>query len=619
MADTSAQESKQQPKGISSTMQKLLGATAIIALCACGGISVWQQQQAKNQQSQVAQHALDLLMGSYQPTIAPTATGSYLAARYATVNGEAESALRYIDGAIKVAQDSDPLVAQAYRLSLFAGEYSKALDYAERLPSTYKDSLLDPSLLRTIMAMKAGNAKAAEKHMRGMSAEGVAGLFLPFVKSWVDLANHAPVDLQPIIAMAPHVGELKPVLYYQIALLLDAMGDTDQAAIYYEKLAKKSHHSHRMSELLVDFYQRRGDEAQVKALKEHYMQEYGVPLVVTSGKQPIVSEPKQGLAEVFYGVGSVLYSLGALHEAQVPLNLALELEPNQRAIYFLFGNLYEKTEMPKEAIEAYAKVQDDSLFGLHAKIRQAYLLGEMKRYDKAYQLLGEVAKQYPSLTEPLLTKGDILRGQEQYKQAVSAYTSALEKLAPAQQKHWPIYYARGIAFERAGQWQKAEDDFLEALRLQPDQPDVLNYLGYSWLIQNKHITRAKEMIEKAMVARPQDAHIVDSMGWALYHLQEYSKALGYLEQAADLAPRDPTVNEHLGDAYWQLGYALQARYQWERALLFDPQEPGQEEAIRQKIAQGVVPSQSDAASSRAAVVSDTARVEARIEPNRVTQ
>ena len=136
-----------------------------------------------------------------------------------------------------------------------------------------------------------------------------------------------------------------------------------------------------------------------------------------------------------------------------------------------------------------------------------------------------------------------------------------------QKPNWLIFYFRGICYERSKQWTKAETDFKKALELFPDQPHVLNYLGYSWIDQGVNLDEGMRMIRRAVEQRPDDGYIVDSLGWAYYRIDEYDEAVKHLERAVELKPEDPTINDHLGDAYWKVGRTLEATFQWaQRAI-----------------------------------------------------
>ena len=167
--------------------------------------------------------------------------------------------------------------------------------------------------------------------------------------------------------------------------------------------------------------------------------------------------------------------------------------------------------------------------------------------------------------------GDLLRGQKRFSEAADAYSEAIKRLkAEDMPPRWSLYYSRGIAYERSNQWNLAEADLEHALELKPDQPLVLNYLGYSWIDRGEKLKSGLKMIEKAVELRPDDGYIVDSLGWAHYRLGDYASAVQYLEKALELVPEDPTINDHLGDAYWKSGRVTEARYQWRRALQFKP-------------------------------------------------
>jgi len=141
-----------------------------------------------------------------------------------------------------------------------------------------------------------------------------------------------------------------------------------------------------------------------------------------------------------------------------------------------------------------------------------------------------------------------------------------------ERRHWFLFYVRGIAYERSGRWEEAERDFRKALELEPDQPNVLNYLGYSLVEKGIKLDEALEMIRKAVEKRPNDGYITDSLGWALYRLGRYEEAVEPMERAVELTPLDPVINDHLGDVYWMVGRKREARFQWKRALSFGPDE-----------------------------------------------
>jgi Flp pilus assembly protein TadD len=137
-------------------------------------------------------------------------------------------------------------------------------------------------------------------------------------------------------------------------------------------------------------------------------------------------------------------------------------------------------------------------------------------------------------------------------------------------------------------WPLAEADLQESLKLFPDQPLALNYLGYSWVDQNHNLKKGMALIERAVTLKPDDGYIVDSLGWAHYKLGNYKEAVRFLEHAVELKPEDPVLNDHLGDALWRVGREREARFQWDQALTLEP-EPDDVEKIKKKIAEGLPP------------------------------
>ncbi len=179
-----------------------------------------------------------------------------------------------------------------------------------------------------------------------------------------------------------------------------------------------------------------------------------------------------------------------------------------------------------------------------------------------------------------------MRSSQRYKEAEHYYTRAIEMLKKPKKRHWTLFYARGVSRERLKNWTDAESDLKMALKLSPDQPLVLNYLGYSWVDQGINLKRAMDLIRKAVKLKPDDGYFVDSLGWAHYRLGNFKKAAQQLERAVELRPDDPVINDHLGDAYWRVKRFLEAKYQWSQALTLEP-EPEDEKKINQKLADGL--------------------------------
>lgn len=235
------------------------------------------------------------------------------------------------------------------------------------------------------------------------------------------------------------------------------------------------------------------------------------------------------------------------------------------------GDLLEADKRLKDANRIYGAIAKDSPFHWTGRLRAAANLAELQETDGAIAILEDMARERTDQHEPLVQIADILRQRERFAESAAAMERAVARLPTIERRHWAIFYGRGIAYERSKQWPKAEADFLKALELEPNQPLVLNYLGYSWVEQGKNLDQARRMIEKAVELRPADGYIVDSLGWVLYRLGDMNGAVTKLERAIELRPDDPVINDHLGDAYWRVGRKTEARFQWKRALSFKPE------------------------------------------------
>ena len=237
----------------------------------------------------------------------------------------------------------------------------------------------------------------------------------------------------------------------------------------------------------------------------------------------------------------------------------------------LIGGIFDSDERYQHAIAVYKKIDVQSPFAWPAQLRIASNLDKLDRTKDAVKMLNDLAKKHSDKADPLIYLGDILRSRERFAEAVKAYDRALSRIKEIKKQHWSLFYARGISLEQSKQWQRAEADFLKALEFEPEQPYVLNYLGYSWVDRGKHFAKAQDMIKKAVKLRPNDGYIIDSLGWAFYKLGNYKDSVPQLERAVEIRPHDPIINDHLGDAYWRVGRLTEARFQWNRVLVLKAQ------------------------------------------------
>ena len=305
-----------------------------------------------------------------------------------------------------------------------------------------------------------------------------------------------------------------------------------------------------------------------------------------AARQPIpfdiVTSAKEGMADVFNSVALALD--GGLDDAYVLLyaRLAQALRPEMDDYALTVAQLLERLDNYELASEVYETIPQSSPSFVRAELGRAEALRALGNEDAEAEVLKQLVKTRPEEAGAHIALGDGMRRRERYEEAIEAYTNALALLPDDAARLWPIYFTRGIAYERSDRWPEAEADLRKALDLNPGQPQVLNYLGYSFLEMRTNLDEAMEMIREAVEARPQDGYITDSLAWGLYRLRRFDEAVEPMERAVELMPVDPIVNDHLGDVYWAVGREREAIFQWRRAQSFDP-EPEDAERIRRKL------------------------------------
>ncbi len=334
----------------------------------------------------------------------------------------------------------------------------------------------------------------------------------------------------------------------------------------------------RANEIVRGFATRLPDNPIVAAL--------GAELSGDQPVQPLIRRSVQGAAEVLFGLGAALSREGGDQLAAIYLQLAVHVDPTHGLAWLTLADLYEKLQRPAEAAAALDRVPATSPLKRTAELQLALTLDDLERTDDAIAHLNGLIARDPRDVDALTTLGNVLRVRKRFPEAAEAYSRAIALIPRVERRHWTLFYYRGIAFERSKQWERAEPDFVRALELEPDQPLVLNYLGYSWVDQNRRIDEAMRMLRRAVEQRPDDGYIIDSVGWAYYRLGRYDEAVIWLERAISHKPADPVINDHLGDAYWKVGRFLEARFQWRHARDANP-EPEDLVRIEQKLRDGL--------------------------------
>jgi len=448
-----------------------------------------------------------------------------------------------------------------------AGQESEA---GKRLEQAYK---LDSSALRVVEAYGSWLS-------RNGRADDAKKVFADFNKS---VPNH-PLVMQALAVLnAPAPHEATPVverveLPAGTRLSVGARGEQVRRVQSIIKLKPDGVFSQQMRRAVREFQERNGlpvDGMVGMKTAEKLNAAIGGGTVAHKGELPrLVASADDGAAEALYGLGASLGRRGGEDLGLVYLQLALYLQPDHPLALLSLADLYESLKKPELAIKAYERIPQTSPLHRNAAIQMATDLDALDRADEAEKHLIALVKEFPEDQEAIMALGNVQRGHKKFAECADTYSKGVKALGTPEKANWVLFYFRGICYERSKQWPQSEADLKKALELFPDQPQVLNYLGYSWIDQGVHLDDGMAMIKKAVQQRPDDGYIVDSLGWAYFKLGNYDEATKQLERAIELKPEDPTINDHLGDAYWRIGRTLEARFQWAHArdLKADPED-----------------------------------------------
>ncbi len=534
-----------------------------------------------------------------------TMSGSYLAARHASIERDASSAAAFYRSALRTDPKNNELLDRAFISSLADGDIEEAVKLADRILLVDKSNRVARLVIgvRDLKQKKYATAQAnINQSIRGPITDLVATL----LSGW---AGYGAGDAKSAVA---NIDKLTGPEWYPIfkdlhsAMILELAGKEKDAGLRLERAYKLEDSMLRVSDDYARWLSRNKDGASAAAIYEAFDKKLPRhPLVLEglretrAGKKlpPLVDSAQTGAAEALYGIGATLTRRGGEDLALVYLQLALYLAPNHPLALLSLADLYESVKKPAMAIKIYERMPASSPLRRNAQIQLAISLDAAERSDEAIKILKAVTTEGPKDLEAIMALGNVERGRKKFADCAQTYSQGIDILPANNDKNnWVYYYYRGICEERSKQWSKAEVDMRKSLELQPEQPHVLNYLGYSWIDQGINLDEGMKMIKRAVDQRPDDGYIVDSLGWAYYRIGGYEDAVKNLERAIDLKPEDPTINDHLGDAYWRIGRTQEAKFQWAHARDLKP-EPEDLPKIEAKIQNGLPEDTSSAASA----------------------
>ncbi len=531
-----------------------------------------------------------------------TMAGSYLAARHASVERDAASAAAFYRSALRSDPKNNELLDRAFISSLAEGDIDEAVRLAERILVIDKTNRV-ARLVVGVRALKQKQYSAALQNINQSVRGPITDLVAALLAGW---AQFGAGNTQAAVAS---IDKLQGPEWYPLfkdfhtGMILDLADRQKDAGARLERAYKLDDSALRVADAYARWLSRTKDPAAAAGIYESFDKKLARhPLVVEelrelkAGKKlpPLADSPQAGAAEALYGIGASLTRRGGEDLALVYLQLALYLEPRHALALLSLADLYESVKKPQMAIKVYERVPANSPLKRNAQIQLATNLDAADQSSEAIKILKDTVAQDPKDIEAIVALGNIERSRKKFDDCSKTYAQGIE--VTADKPNWVLFYFRGICEERSKQWPKAEADLKKALEMEPDQAQVLNYLGYSWVDQGINLDEAMNMIRRAVEQRPDDGYIVDSLGWAYYRIGNFDEAVKNLERAVDLKPEDPTINEHLGDAYWRVGRKLEAGFQWAHARDLKP-DPEDLPKIEAKIRDGLVDDAPPAAAS----------------------
>jgi tetratricopeptide (TPR) repeat protein len=531
--------------------------------------------------------------GPGKPEIGDTQPGNYLSALIASADRDTLAAEVYYREALRADPRNPDLLERAFAAALSNGDEESADALGERL------LVRDPgnSLARLSLAVhdiEQGQFAAARAHLASGDGTRARDVTTALLTAWCYAGQS---DLRHALDTLDRIRDPGVLAFrdYHAGLIANLLGNPAEAQRRLKSAFENDKNSLRFADAYARVLDAQGDVAgATKVYQDFSLIIPHHPLIERSlsdlkaneSLQPLVHDAKEGAAEALYGLGSAGSRQGDELPALVYLRLSLYLRPSNDLTAVTLASLFEQLKKRDQVIAAYQTVPASSPLKLGADIQIALELDSMGKTDEATKRLTDLVAARPHDVETLSALAELQRSAKKYVEAAATYDRAIAAVAIPQRENWTLFYFRGICYERSNQWPKAEADFKKALELNPDQPMVLNYLGYSWVDKGLNLEEAFKMLRRAVELQPNDGYIVDSLGWAHYKLGQYQEAAQTLEKAIDLKPADPVLNDHLGDAYWRTNRPIEAHFQWNHARDMGP-DPEDLPAILKKIESGL--------------------------------
>ncbi len=524
------------------------------------------------------------------PGAADTAYGMFLAGNAALNEGKSADAARFLDLA-RTQSGEEPAVAErAFIAALLAGDIDRAALLAPDGPTASDPGRRLGRLAKAVELLAEGKGKLAKEELSvenvGFQHRAAVALLRPWLSA-------AAGDVEGSLVRPQVRGDALVDYYGQLgqAHLFERAKRYDEAETDFKAVTAGAVPSDIAVLAYGRFLERRGRRDEAVALYDAALGRDPADLGIKAARDraagrrspPPPPTIRQGAAFALLTPAVGMVQAKQTQIGLAYLRLAMRLDPGRNDAWLMVGDLLQESGDVEGARAAYQRPKPGQPEYAAAQAKLAW------SYQNAGDKVGAIklarAGAATGDSDARLTLADLLRADEQYPEAIKLLSGLI---AEAKQPDWRLYYARGASYERHGDWPHAEADLQAALKLRPEEPELLNYLGYAWIDRGQRLDQALGMVQKAVAAAPRSGAIVDSLGWAYFRLGDYKKAVEKLEQAVELEAGDPEINGHLGDAYWMVGRKDEAQFQWKRVLTLNPDAKAKAEAER-KIASGLGP------------------------------
>jgi tetratricopeptide (TPR) repeat protein len=538
----------------------VLASTALLALAAC----------ATEPQAIAGPAAAATSAGADKASV----YGLYLAGQAALDTGDSQTAAQFFNRAKEASPQAGFLKERAFTSALLAGDITGAAGLAPGAGEGGPGSQALGLLAQAVDALADGRGAEAWAKL-SQAPPGVSeGAPAAILKPWAAAAAGRTADALAVPATNDRL--LKLVAGLDQALLYERAHRYAEAETGFKTLLLSPVAKGMVAPLYGQFLERRGRRQEAVTLYEDLLAADPTdPTILaararalTKGSAPAAPSVREGAAQALMAPAAAALAERQPEAALVYLRLALRLDPKRDDAWLLVGDVLGASGDVDGSRAAFSKIPQSSPRYADGRARLAWSYQQAEDKDTALKISRETVQQLPSNETARLNLADILRANQQFEE--SAHTLDPVISAQGDRAEWRLYYMRAVALERSGHWPDAQRDLTKALTLKPDQPEVLNYLGYSWVNRGERIKEGMAMIEKAVASQPEEGAYVDSLGWAYYRLGQYPKAVEMLERAVSLDAGDAEINDHLGDAYWRVGRRDEARFQWQAVLTLKP-------------------------------------------------